>query len=148
MSWDDFFCVCPYGDTYQFQLGLEFLVFPWLLQALFLHTHASFGMKIGNGIGRLFLRDLSSNSMSFEETLSESKRSSVISFMSDLTFFMLLLTMANSSSNLFWVNSRLFLISSTSSEIFWARDLLLPYLSLWCHLFYFRELQILPWRHV
>ena len=42
MSWDDFFCVCPYGDTYQFQLGLEFLVFPWLLQALFLHTHASF----------------------------------------------------------------------------------------------------------
>ena len=76
MSWDDFFCVCPYSDTYQLQLGLEFLVFPWF---------------------------------------------SVISFMSDFTFFILFLTMANSSSNLFWVNLRLFIISSTSSEIMLSR---------------------------
>ena len=88
----------------------------------------SFVFSIRLSIQRLFLRDLSSNSISFSYDFSDtslgSKRSFSNSFMSDANFLISFLTVANSSSSVLRVNSRLFVTSVTSLEILSKRSFL------------------------
>ena len=86
----------------------------------------SFVFSIRLSIQRLFLRDLSSNSISFSYDFSDtslgSKRSFSNSFMSDANFLISFLTVVNSSSSVLRVNSRLFVTSVTSLEILSKRS--------------------------
>ena len=119
------------------------LIFPtylqWYLGFFFSHaSHVSLGSSFTPSIQRLFLQDLSSNSINFADTSSAFNRSSFMALTSVFKFLISFFTWNSSSSIFFCVNSKLAVKSTISADNLSRRSVVLFTLEFISSLIFYR----------